>query len=465
MDFPAPSPNLSPAQLSPSDLVDAVDSGRVDTVIVAFTDHYGRLMGKRFDASFFMVGAAETGTHACNYLLTVDIEMEPVAGYDYANWSLGYGDFHLVPDPSTLRHAAWADRSAVVICDVVDPVTHEPVAVAPRSILQHQLDRLAADGRVAHTASELEFYLYEQSYQEAARAAHHGLEPAGWYSEDYDLLQGGRIEPYVGEARRCLAASGIPVETSKGETGLGQHELNIRYAEALEMADRHSIMKHAMKGLADTQGVSVTFMAKPHTDQAGSSCHIHLSLVDEAGTNVFAGQGGGDEHSDEFRWFLGGWMAHLPELMVMYAPTVNSYKRYVAGSWAPTRIAWANDNRTAGFRIVGSGPSLRIECRIPGADANPYLAFAAAVASGLDGIEHQIEPPPRFDGDVYRSEDAPTVAASLDAATDAFEQSAFARAAFGDKMVDHYVHFHRSEAAAGHAAVTDWERTRYFERI
>ncbi len=450
------------APLSLVDLAAAATTGAIDTVIVAFTDHYGRLMGKRFDVSFFLDEAAEHGSHGCNYLLTVDMEMEPVAGYDYANWALGYGDFHLVPDTGTLRIAGWADRSAVVVCSLVDPVTHEPVAVAPRSILQHQIDRLTASGRAAHAASELEFYLYDQSYRAAADGA--PLQPAGWYSEDYDLLQGGRIEPYVGEARRCLTASGIPVETSKGETGLGQHELNIRYSEALEMADRHTIMKHAMKGLADRQGVSVTFMAKPHTDQAGSSCHIHLSLVDESGTNVFAGSDA-NTHSDEFRWFLGGWMAHLPELMVMYAPTVNSYKRYVADSWAPTRIAWANDNRTAGFRIVGSGPSLRIECRIPGADANPYLAFAAAIASGLDGIENQIEPPARFDGDVYRSEDAPTVASSLEEATEAFAASTFARETFGDAVVDHYTHFHRTEAQAARSAVTDWERARYFERI
>lgn len=452
---------VSAPHLSLSDLAAAVTDGGIDTVIVAFTDHYGRMMGKRFDATFFLDDAAENGSHGCNYLLTVDMEMEPVAGYDFANWALGYGDFHLVPDARTLRMAAWADRSAVVICSVVDPVTHKPVVVAPRSILQRQVERLGASGRTAHAASELEFYLYDQSYREAAEGA--ALQPSGWYSEDYDLLQGGRIEPYVGAARRCLAASGIPVETSKGETGLGQHELNIRYSEAMEMADRHTIMKHAMKALADRQGVSVTFMAKPHTDQAGSSCHIHMSIVDVAGGNVFAG--GGNEPTDHFRWFLGGWMTHLPELMVMYAPTVNSYKRYVADSWAPTRIAWANDNRTAGFRIVGSGPSLRIECRIPGADANPYLAFAAAIASGLDGIENQIEPPPRFDGDVYRSEDAPTVASTLEEATEAFSESSFARATFGDAMVDHYAHFHRTEAAAARGAVTDWERTRYFERI
>ncbi len=447
-----------------STVLEAIETGEIDTVIVAFTDHYGRLMGKRFDGSFFRDHAAEEGSHGCNYLLAVDIEMEPVAGYDYANWALGYGDFHLVPDLGTLRTAGWCDATAIVVCDLADPVDHSPVTVAPRSILRAQVDRLTSRGLTANAASELEFYLFESTYREANESGYHALRPAGWYSEDYDLLQGSRIEPYVGAARRALTASDIPVETSKGETGLGQHELNIRYSEILDMADRHSIMKHGMKELADQQGVSVTFMAKPHTDQAGSSCHIHLSLVGADGRNVFADSSGG-ETTDVFRWFLGGWMAHLPELMVCYAPTVNSYKRFQADSWAPTRIAWANDNRTAGFRIVGTGASLRIECRIPGADTNPYLAFAAAIASGLDGIDRQIEPPPRLDGDAYRTEDLPEVPASLAEAVEHFSKSPFAREAFGDAVVDHYSHFHRTEAAAAAAAVTDWERARYFERI
>lgn len=450
--------------MDPSPL-ELIESGEVDTVIVAFTDHYGRLMGKRFDAGFFLDSAARDGSHACNYLLTVDIEMEPVAGYDYSNWALGYGDFHLVPDLRTLRRAGWCSATAVVICDLANPDDHTPVSVAPRSILRRQLERLADRGLAANAASELEFYLFDESYRQANTTAYAELTPAGWYSEDYDLLQGARIEPYVGAARRALTASNIPVETSKGETGRGQHELNIRYAEILEMADRHTLMKYGMKELADQQGVSVTFMAKPHSDQAGSSCHIHLSLVDVVGSNVFADERGPGITTDVFRWFLGGWMARLPELMVCYAPTVNSYKRYVDDSWAPTRIAWANDNRTAGFRIVGSGSSLRIECRIPGADVNPYLAFAAAIGSGLDGIDRQTEPPERFDGDVYRAEALPRVASNLEEATEAFAASAFAREMFGDDVVDHYAHFHRTEAAAARRAVTDWERMRYFERI
>ncbi len=446
-------------------VVQAIESGEIDTVIVAFTDHYGRLMGKRFDAGFFLEHAVVDGTHGCNYLLTVDIEMEPVAGYDYANWALGYGDFHLVPDMSTLRRAGWCEATAIVVCDIADPDDHSPVPVAPRSILRAQVDRLASHGFRALAASELEFYLFDSTYRDANESGYRDLRPAGWYSEDYDLLQGSRIEPFVGAARRALAASQIPVETSKGETGRGQHELNIRYADVFDMADRHSIMKHGMKELADRQGISVTFMAKPHTDQAGSSCHIHLSLVDQDGRNVFAADEGDRLGTDRFRWFLGGWMTHLPELMVCYAPTVNSYKRFQADSWAPTRLAWANDNRTAGFRIVGAGSALRIECRIPGADANPYLAFAAALASGMDGIEHRIEPPPRLDGDAYRTDDLPEVASGLGQPVELFAASAFARDVFGDAVVDHYSHFHRTEAAAARAAVTDWERFRYFERI
>jgi glutamine synthetase len=442
----------------------SIESGDIDTVIGAFTDHYGRLMGKRFDARFFVDHVVREGSHGCNYLLTVDIEMGPVAGYDYANWELGYGDFHLVPDPATLRRAGWCERTAVVLCDLADPVTHRSVAVAPRSILRTQVQRLTELGWAANAASELEFYLFDQSYREANASEYRNLQSAGWYSEDYDLLQGSRVEPFVGAARRALTASDIPVETSKGETGRGQHEINIRFSEILEMADRHTIMKHAMKELADRQGISVTFMAKPSTEQAGSSCHIHLSLVDGAGSNLFASPDDG-ETSNHFRWFLGGWMARLPEMMSWYAPTVNSYKRFRNDSWAPTRIAWANDNRTAGFRIVGSGPSLRIECRVPGADVNPYLAFAAAIASGLDGIEHQTEPPPRLDGDAYRADDLPPVASSLEEAAEAFAQSTFARTTFGDAVVDHYAHFHRQEAAAARAVVTDWERARYFERI
>ncbi|MEQ8841595.1 MAG: glutamine synthetase family protein [Acidimicrobiales bacterium] len=452
-----------------------VHDGAIDSVVVGFTDHYGRTLGKRFDADFFLDSGVDDGTHACDYLLTVDMEMEPVEGFAYSNWERGYGDFHLVPDLTTLRRAGWTTGTAFVLCDVVDTTTHEPVAVAPRSILRRQLAELSDAGFTAAAASELEFFIFRDSYRDAHGKGYRDLEAAGWYVEDYHLLQASRVEDYVGAARRALRDSEIPVENSKGEAAIGQHELNVRYADALTMADRHVVMKQAMKELADAQGVSVTFMAKPDAAQPGSSCHIHLSLWESGADEVSAGETNddderrnafvGDPHSDLFRWFLGGWMRHAADLMVCYAPTVNSYKRYQAQSWAPTRIAWSTDNRTAGFRIVGTGNGLRIENRIPGADVNPYLAYAAAIASGLDGIRNQIEPPAELAGDAYRDAIAPTVPSTLHAAHDRFVNSADARRLLGDEVVAHYGHHFAQEIAAADAAVTDWEMRRYFERI
>ena len=449
-----------------AELTQKVDTAEIETVILAFSDNFGRLMGKRFDAEYFVAEAARHGTHACNYLLTVDMEMEPVAGYRFANWELGYGDFHLVPDMDTLCLASWLDKTALVLCDIEDEAAQEPVALAPRSILRRQLQRADAQGYQVFAASELEYYIYEDSYRQANDRAYADLKPLGWYLEDYHLLQGTREEPFTAAARHHLKHSGIPVENSKGEWGLGQHELNIRYADLLTMADRHSIMKHCLKEIADALGFSVTFMAKPHSGQAGSSCHIHLSLFDGE-DNAFAGDKplGPVAGSDVFRWFLGGWMAHLPELMVFYAPTINSYKRYEDGSWAPTRIAWSYDNRTAGFRVVGKGKSLRIECRVPGADCNPYLAYAAALASGLDGIVNQTEPPDIFQGDIYAARHLPRVPYTLEQAVDNFAASEFARSALGTDVVEHYTHFFRTEIESFRSAVTDWERKRYFERI
>jgi glutamine synthetase len=455
-------------------LRDAAASGTVDTVVVAFTDHYGRLVGKRFDARFFCESAIDEGTHACDYLLTVDMEMEPTPGYEFASWEQGYGDVHLVPDLTTLRRAAWTDATAIVLCDVLTNETAPDVSgegqrlvdVAPRTILRRQVDRFAALDLTAMVASELEFFVYDDSYREAHAKGYRDVQSAGWYVEDYHLLAGARVEPYLRAARRALSASGIAVESSKGEWGRGQQELNIRYTDVLEMADRHTVMKHAMKELADTMGVAVPFMAKPSAEGAGSSGHIHLSLWDaDAGTNVFAS---GASESAVFRHVLAGWLAHAPDFMVCYAPTINSYKRYADGSWAPTRLAWSRDNRTAGFRVVGAGPSLRIECRIPGADCNPYLAYAATIASALAGIEQELEPPDEFRGDVYHAgevPDLPRIPTSLEHAVARFRDSTVARAAFGDEVVDHYVHMCEVEVAAYHAAVTDWERSRYFERI
>jgi glutamine synthetase len=449
------------------ELAKRVEVGEIETVILGFTDHYGRMMGKRLDAEYFVEQAAEQGTHACDYLMTVDMDMEPIPGYKFANWEKGYGDVHLVPDIDTLRIASWLDKTALVLCNVENDRTHQPVDIVPRSILRRQLANAAEMGYTMMAASEIEYYAYEDSYKTAAGKDYNRLEPMGWYIEDYHLLQGAREEKFTAQARYHLKHSGIPVENSKGEWGPGQHELNVRYSDGLTMADRHVIFKQCLKELADALGFSVTFMAKPEAgDAAGSSAHLHISLWN-GDQNAFVGAEplGPVPGSKVFRWFLGGWMAHVGELMVFYAPTINSYKRYIDFSWAPTRIAWSYDNRTAGFRVVGSGQSLRIECRIPGADCNPYLAYAAALASGLDGIANQIEPPDIFEGDIYSAQNLPRVPHTLAHAVENFASSEFVKTAFGADVVEHYTHHFRTEVNSFNQAVTDWERKRYFEQI
>ena len=446
------------------ELTDATKAGRIDTVVLAFTDHYGRLLGKRLDAEFFLEDPS--GTHACDYLLTVDMEMEPVDGFAFSNWDLGYGDLHLAPDMKTVRPVPWLDRTALIMCDLL---THDGdlIAVAPRSILRNQIRRLEDFGMRVMVASELEYFLYRTTYRDAALGDYNSLKPAGWYVEDYHLLQGARTEDLNGAFRRHLKNMGIPVESTKGEFGRGQHELNIRWCDALEMADRHVLLKQCVKEVADQQGAAATFMAKPHDTEAGSSSHLHLSLWStNQETNLFVGDNkiAGLEVSETFTHFLGGWLSHLRDLMPCFAPTVNSYKRYQSQSWAPTGSAWSPDNRTAGFRIVGEGQSLRIECRIPGADVNPYLAYAAAIAAGLEGLESHTKPPPPLQGDAYQSEPA-SLPVSLREATQLFESSGFVRKVLGEVVVDHYSHFWRNESTAFDAAVTDWERRRYFERI
>jgi glutamine synthetase len=453
-------------KLTSKELKTKAENEEIETVIVAFTDHYGRLMGKRYDVDFFLESVVEEGSHACDYLLTTDIPMEPVQGYDFANWDRGYGDFHLVPDFNTLREANWLEKTAMVFCDLEAGKNHKPVAVAPRTILAVQLDRLEQAGYKSYAASELEYYLFENDYRDANDNISELMTPTGWYIEDYHILQGSRIEYYTAAARKHLKKSGVPVETSKGEWGLGQHELNIRYSDTLEMADRHIVFKQCLKELADQMGLSVTFMAKFHQGRAGSSCHLHISLRNGE-KNIFTGDEdyGPLKASREFGWFLGGWVKYVPDVMVFYAPTINSYKRYVDESWAPTRLAWSYDNRTAGFRVVGSGENLRIECRIPGADCNPYLAFAASIASGLKGIEDKIDPPECFDGDVYSAKDLPHVPKSLEESFNLFRNSNFSEEIFGSEVVDHYAHFYKKEIESFNASVTDWEKKRYFEQI
>jgi glutamine synthetase len=438
-------------------------NGDIDTVLVVFPDMYGRLVGKRIVARFFL---EQSEIHACDYLLACDIDMDPVPGYQFTSWAKGYGDFRPVPDLSTLRVTSWLEKTAMVLCDVYEEEGDALVPLAPRGILRKQLARAAERGFTAMGASELELYVFKDSYEDIANKAFINLQPVGRLIEDYHIFQGTKEEFLVGAIRRHLETSGVPVESSKGEWGPGQQEIGLRYADVLEMCDRHVIYKHAAKEIAWQHGCAVTFMAKWDERYAGSSCHIHISLWDDDGKPMFAGDEslGPVKCSSTFRWFLGGWMAHIRELFPFYAPYPSSYKRYVPGSFAPTGIAWSYDNRTAGFRIVGHGPSLRIECRTAGADANPYLAFAATLAAGLDGIEKQIEPPPAFEGDVYGARELPQVPHFLPEAIQELEKSTFAREAFGEDVIEHYLHFFRTEQRKFDAVVTDWERRRYFEQ-
>jgi glutamine synthetase len=441
--------------------------GDIETVIAVFPDMYGRLVGKRITARFFIDDVIEHGMHACDYLLACDMDMDPVPGYAFTSWAKGYGDFRPVPDFDTLRIASWQEKSALVICDVKRDAADELVPRAPRSILRRQLARAAERGFTAFGASELELYVFKDSYDRIAEKGFINAEPIGRVIEDYHILQGTKEEHVIGAIRSHLERSGVPVESSKGEWGPGQQEIGLRYAELLEMADRHHIYKHAAKEIAWQLGHAVTFMAKWDERYAGSSCHIHMSLWgDDGKTPLFPGDEslGPIRCSPTFRHFLGGWMAHIRELFAFYAPYPASYKRYVAGSFAPTGIAWSYDNRTAGFRIVGHGPSLRIECRAAGADANAYLAFAATLAAGLDGIENEIEPPERFEGDVYAARELPHVPHSLIDSIAALDGSAWARKVLGEDVVEHYLHFFRTEQRKFDAAVTDWERRRYFEQ-
>ncbi len=443
-----------------------VADDQIETILTVFPDLYGRLVGKRITGDFFVNDVLKDGFHACDYLLACDMEMEPVPGYKFTSWATGYGDFRLVPDLTTLRYASWLEKTAIVICDVYNEEKDELVEIAPRNILRQQLERVKALGYTAMGASELELYVFSDTYEEARRKNYHDLQPIGSYIEDYHIFQGTKEEFLIGAIRKHLDRSGIPVEFSKGEWGPGQQEINLRYCDFLEMADRHTLYKHAAKEIAWQNNVAITFMAKWDERFAGSSMHLHTSLWNAAGEALFPGEEPfGPVHSSPlFRWFLGGWMAHIREIFPFYAPYPSSYKRYVAGSFAPTGIAWSYDNRTAGFRILGHGSSLRLECRAPGADANAYLAFAVTLAAGLDGIQNQIEPPAMFEGDVYEARDLPQVPHSLNEAIHALDTSEWARTALGPEVVDHYLHFFRTEQRKFDEVVTSWERARYFER-
>ena len=447
-----------------------IDDGSIETVLTVFPDLYGCLMGKRIVGRFFLDEVAGGGMHACDYLLASDMEREPTPGYAFTSWETGYGDLRAIPDWSTLREAAWLDRTAIILCDALEEEQDVPIAVAPRSILKNQLEKATAKGIVPHFASELEFFLFKETYAGARQKNYHDLELSQAYNEDYHVLSGGFAEPIIGEIRRLVDASGVPVEFSKGEASAGQHEINLQYAGAVEMADRHVIYKLAAKEIAARQDASLSFMAKWHTDHAGNSLHVHMSFTDPDGNSLFSGDGEKIEGSearptDTFRHAVGGLLEHARALSMLFAPNVNSYKRYVEDTFAPTRIAWSYDNRTVGFRVVGHGPSLRVECRIPGGDANPYLVYAGMLAAALDGVERGLDPGPLFEGNGYEAKELPRVPYTLAEAVDAFESSAFVREAFGSEVVEHLAHFARTELAEYQRVVTDFERARFFERI
>jgi glutamine synthetase len=445
-------------------LKDRVRTGDVDTVLCAFPDMQGRLVGKRFQAEYFVESAHEE-THACSYLLANDIDMALVPDYAAASWRQGYGDFALVPDLSTLRPATWLEGTAIVLCDVVDHHAHAPVPHSPRAMLKRQLRRLADLGYQANFASELEFYLFDEGYRAIHEKDYRNPRTAGYYIEDYHIFQTTKEEDVMRAIRKHLQSSGIPVENSKGEWGPGQEEINIRYCEALAMADRHVILKNAIKEIAHARGKSVTFMAKWNAALAGSSAHIHMSLSDRQGNPVFFDPAAPHAMSALMKHFLAGLLAHAEEITWFLAPYVNSYKRFQAGTFAPTKIVWSHDNRTAGFRLCGGGTKgVRAECRIGGADLNPYLAFTALLAAGLRGIEEKLPLADAFSGDAYGGDHLKVIPKTLREAIAVLEGSAMLKEALSAEVLAHYVHTARWEQSEYDRQVTDWELRRGFER-
>jgi glutamine synthetase len=449
-----------PGMLTLEQLRTSVEDGTIDTVLVAFTDMQGRLQGKRCAARYFLDEVVPHAAEACNYLLAVDVDMNTVGGYAMSSWDRGYGDFVLAPDMSTLRLVPWHEATALVLCDV-QWADGAPVVASPRQILRAQLDRLAEHGLAADVGTELEFMLFADSFDTAWRKAYHDLEPANLYNVDYSMIGTARVEPLLRRIRNGMAGAGMVVESAKGECNLGQHEIAFRYADALTTCDNHSIYKTGAKEIADQAGMALTFMAK-YDQREGNSCHIHISLRGKDGP-VSAGDG---EHgfSKLFAHFLAGQQACLRELTYLFAPNINSYKRYAEGSFAPTAVEWGVDNRTCALRVVGHGPSLRVENRVPGGDVNPYLAVAALIAAGLHGIENELPLSPPFTGNAYQSSGS-RVPTTLREAAELFAGSKVAEAAFGTEVVEHYTNAARVELAAFDAAVTDWERRRGFERL
>jgi glutamine synthetase len=447
--------------MNANELKTRIEEGEIDTVIVAIPDVFGRLVGKRFTGQFYLESVAEHGTHGCNYLLTVNIEMDPMDGFKLANWEAGFGDFAMRPDTSSIRVLPWQPGAALVICDFVRDAG-DYVLEAPRSVLRRQVDSLAQQGYICKTASELEFYLFNNSYPDAFAAGYRHLTPSSDYRIDYHTMQPAREETLFRAVRNQMCAAGVPVESSKGEWGTGQHEVNFVYGDPIPVADMHTVFKQGIKEIAAQQGRSITFMAKPTMSEAGNSCHIHCSLWKD-GRNAFADGNGG--HTKLFRQFLGGLLKYSPDFCYFFGPTINSYKRYQPGSWAPTKMAWSHDNRTVGFRVVGQGNGLRIENRMPGADANPYLAFAATMAAGMAGIRENLDCSEDYRGNAYVDPKLKALPSSLEEAIDLLNGSKLAEESFGKEVVEFYVHTGRLEVQAFNNSVTDWEKFRYYERI
>jgi glutamine synthetase len=432
-------------------------AGRTDTVLLMLTDMQGRLQGKRMTAQHFLEEVVAHGAEACNYLLAVDVDMNTVEGYSISSWERGYGDFEMKPDLSTLRRVPWQEGTAMCLADIVWG-DHSPVAESPRQILRHQLDRLAERGWAAFAGTELEFMVFQDTYEQAWDKGYRELTPANRYNVDYSMLGTARVEPLIRRIRNAMMDAELRVENSKGECNFGQHEINFRYDGALAAADGHVIYKNGAKEIAAQDGMAITYMAK-FDEREGNSCHIHLSLRGQDGTPLFAE---GDDGM--LGQFMAGQLATLRDLTLFLAPNVNSYKRFAEGSFAPTAVAWGNDNRTCALRVVGHGASRRVECRVPGADVNPYLALSALIAGGLYGIDHDLPLEPPFEGNAYLS-DKPRVPSSLSEASELFGASPVAREAFGDEVVEHYLNNARVELDAFGRAVTDWERFRGFERL
>lgn len=441
----------------------AVAEGEIDTVVLALTDMQGRLQGKRIHAPFFLDQVVENGSEGCNYLLAVDVDMNTVDGYAMSSWERGYGDFAMRPDLDTLRRTPWQPGSAMVLADLEWLDGSGPVVASPRQILRRQLDRLAAHGLTAYAGTELEFVLYRDSYEEAWRRGYRELTPANQYNVDYSLLGTARVEPLLRRIRTEMAGAGLTPESAKGECNLGQHEIAFRYDEAVACADHHVIYKNGAKEIAAQEGMSITFMAKPNARE-GNSCHIHFSLRDASGSSAMLGDGPAHLSVTGQR-VLAGLLATMREFSLLFAPNVNSYKRYQPGSFAPTALRWGTDNRTCALRLVGHGQGMRVENRVPGADVNPYLAIAALVAGAVHGIEHELELPAECTGNAYDDPAAERVPGTLRDALDLWQGSTIAPEAFGDEVVAHYANNAKVELSAFDAAVTDWELIRGFERL